>query len=374
MCTISFVNRSTLSVPKATRWKLQTIEQAPLKWLLNKRARIAYAAIIITFLKSGFRITYNLDTFRDSITNFRATAYWRTSLALPLFANLFNLRSQVSWIIAYAALALCLVLLLLAYYYIFDRTISGLFVCTCLASSQVLVVAFTEIGRFDIFVLLGSVLVGLFDSRILIVIGASMIALGNFEHFIVIGITLTFLLPSCDLRHRPNFYYFTFVLTALTHLAIQKFYFGRIVLFENDSRATWLSNNALTFSLGNLTSLPVLLFSCFGTLWLVVARIIQSSDRIKVALMRFSGLILIPLLLTFATADGTRVFVSLSTVGLALMTRTLAQRESSHEELLSKLGVYVFLATLFMPALNVEVLGKIKQPYVDLTRFFFHMS
>jgi len=201
-----------------------------------------------------------------------------------------------------------------------------------------------------------------------------MIALGNFEHFIVIGITLTFLLPSCDLRHRPNFYYFSFVLTAVTHLAIQKFYFGRIVLFENDSRATWLSDNALTFSLGNLTSLPVLLFSCFGTLWLVVARIIQSSDRIKVALMRFSGLILIPLLLTIATADGTRVFVSLSTVGLALMTRTLAQRESSHEELLSKLGAYVFLATLFMPALNVEVLGKIKQPYVDLTRFFFHMS
>ena len=83
-------------------------------------------------------------------------------------------------------------------------------------------------------------------------------------------------------------------------------------------------------------------------------------------MVHFSCLILIPLVLTLTTFDGTRIWVIISAPLLLVVIQSFATLGSSLSTKFPWTVPTVVLTGLLMPALNVEVEGKIKIPYLHL--------
>lgn len=167
----------------------------------------------------------------------------------------------------------------------------------------------STIGIYDPVTLLGALSFTLARSRILIFIGAGIMALGNAEQAVLASISLLLLstIPSFgEWRLRASIGVGT---TVLLFLVLQLWILSSraSACFPGCTRFETLEEY-LPLSLSNFLVAPTFaLWSWYGVSWFIVSCIIAASIKRRRTLLVLS-LVAIPGLATLSTADGARVF------------------------------------------------------------------
>lgn len=333
-------------------------------------------ALSLTILRSGLRFTSNLDTFRETVPNFfNSFYYWRSSIVVPLFANVLDLETRTSWLIGYGVVTTLLLVGPLFFYWISPNP-QNLVVGISILISQIPVIALTEFGRFDVFVLFGSLIMGLSSKHLTFFVGAILVSISNYEHFIPIAISVLIILQVTDSQLRPSKVAAILFAVGVVVSIIHQVVFGQFLLFAfgADSRASWLVDNISKFTIANLVSLPLLIFSTYGSLWIVVIVGILISSDVKTKIFQISALFTIPFIFTLVTFDGTRVFVSLSSTSLIIFLRSFVAKCKPTKHDARSYAIFLLALAAITPAMNVSVLGNTKQPYLDVVERLFGLN
>jgi len=328
---------------------------------------VAFIIFFLTTVRSGIRIAYNLDIYRaDSLAFPKIGAYYKSSLIMPITTKLFHLDSLPKWI-TFHVLITILTLLIVAYLiFRLHATHNTRLLIALVLFSQLQVVMLTELGKFDLYLIFGSILLILNKSIPIQFLGALTIAMGNFEQAIVLLGTLALFSLSTD--NQLSFKRYASIGTSAVmfqFLALNTAY-GSWSAEGGDSRLNWLTNNWWRFIKANVASLPTLIYSGYGACWILIAIYISKGSTVRNRLINFMCLILIPLIMTLITFDGTRIWVIISAPLLLVVLRSFASLEPIFSTKFQiSVPVVVFIG-LLTPALNVEVEGKIKIPYLHL--------
>jgi hypothetical protein len=330
-------------------------------------AVVAMALVLLTAIRSGIRIAYNLDIYRaDSLAFPKIDAYYKSSLIMPITTKLFGLDSSSKWITFYGLVTAFTILFVSFLVFRLNATHNTRLLLALVLFSQLQVIMFTELGKFDLFLILGSIILIFGKSLPTQLIGALAITMGNFEQSIVLLGALALFSISTD--NQLSFKRYAFI--GATAVAFQFFALNAAYnswsAVGGDSRFNWLTGNWFRFFKANLASLPTLIYSGYGACWLLIVFYISKGSTTKNKLIHFSCLILIPLVLTLTTFDGTRIWVIISAPLLLVVIKSFATLDSSFSSKFFWTVPTVVIAGLLMPALNVEVEGKVKIPYLHL--------
>ena len=331
---------------------------------------VAVVMLFLSVIRSGVRIAYNLDIYRaDSLTFPDIGAYYKSSLVMPITTKIFALDSSLKWITFYS---LCTALtIFLAAYLVFrlNATHNVRLLFALVLFSQLQIILLTELGKFDLFLILGSMILILSKSLPFQFLGALTITMGNFEQSIVLFGALALLSLSTD--NQLSFKrYASIGAAAITcqFFALNAAY-GSWSADGGDSRLNWLTNNWSQFLKANVASLPTLIYSGYGACWILVAIYISKGSTAKNRVINFTCLVLIPFGMTLITFDGTRIWVIISAPLLLVVLQSFASLEHEFSPRFQITVPIIVLMSLLTPALNVEVQGKIKIPYLHLWNF-----
>lgn len=136
-----------------------------------------------------------------------------------------------------------------------------------------------------------------------------------------------------------------------------------------ESRLQLLFANAANSFASNIGWLPLTVASMFAGAWIVVIAVVLTPSRVSQRLMVFLGLIVIPLLFTLITLDGTRVAVASSSLAFVLASREWLHRsrESSDAQGRST-ALYPIMALLLILALLTPAVSVL--PYSPSADFY----
>ena len=190
--------------------------------------------------------------------------------------------------------------------------------------------------------------------------------MGNFEQSIVIlAVLLLFSLSTDnDLKFKR--------LASISTIAVTSQYlflnlaYGAWAANGGDSRLNWFTANWLRFLKANVASLPTLIYSGYGACWIIVAIYISKGSTTRNRFIHFTCLIFMPLAMTLTTFDGTRIWVLISAPMLLVVLQSFTSLKSPLFPKFQPSVLFVVFIGLLTPALNVEVEGKIKIPYLHL--------
>ena len=343
---------------------IQSMESKSSYW------KFAILALTLTSLRSGVRIASNLETYLEGSLAFpNLTYFYKSSLAMPLIAQALSLDTTDHWIIAYGLIAIAFIFVFLIGVRASKYEVNKKLLVTLFFFSQLQVIVFTEIGKFDLFLIMGATCLILFDGNTTKLFGALLMTMGNFEQAIAAFFVLTIYSLSSDnnLKTRK-------ILLITSSAALIQFYllnkaYGKWTFSDGDSRFNWLLENGTRHFKANISSFPLLMFSGYGIIWtLVIITILRSSSILNFSCHVIS-LVIIPFALTMTTFDGTRVWVIVTApLTLHLIRYFSALKAEIYGK---KIFVSIVLAIgLLTPALNVEVIGSVKKPYLHLFDLF----
>lgn len=336
----------------------------------NSYWKFALLVVTLTSLRSGVRVASNLGTYLEASLAFPNLPYfYKSSLAMPLIAQALSLDTTDRWIIVYGLITLSLICVFLIGIWNIKQDVNRKLLVTLFFFSQLQVIALTEIGKFDLFVIAGATCLILFDGYSTKLVGALLMTMGNFEQAVAAFLILIIYSMSSDNNLKTR----KIVLITSSATFIQFFLLNRAYggwsLSSGDSRLNWLIENGVRYFKANISSFPILMYSGYGIIWiLVILFILKSSSLLNLSLHVIS-LVIVPFALTMTTFDGTRVWVIIT----APLTLHLIRHYSSvkTEAYGKKNYVAITLAIgLLTPALNVEVIGSVKKPYMHIFNLF----
>jgi hypothetical protein len=286
-------------------------------------------------------------------------------LAMPLIAKALSIGTTDYWILVYGLIALSFISVLLIGIRTAKYQLNKKLVITLFFFSQLQVIVFTEIGKFDLFLIMGATCLILFNSNTAKLVGALLMTMGNFEQAIAAFFVLTIYSLSSDNNLKTKK-----ILMITTSAVFIQFYllnraYGKWSFSNGDSRFNWLVDNGARYFKANISSFPILIFSGYGIIWILVLITILRSSSILNLTLHFISLVIIPFALTMTTFDGTRVWVIITAPLTLHLIRSFSAEKA--EIFGSKIFVsIVLLIGLLTPALNVEVIGSVKKPYLHL--------
>lgn len=229
-----------------------------------------------------------------------------------------------------------------------------------LATGSIGTVLIGNIGRNDVFVILGASLLGLLGARwIWALTGTALMSLGNPEQAALAVLVYLMCCAAPVLRHRVRPAYAALALAVVVVIGIS----GWAAVEGASSRmgylGEYLGNSLYHFG----RDWPLSLYAVYGVLWLVigfaVARV-SGWPRISMAL----ALILLPLLATATTLDQTRVFVGVSAAATFAVVHDFG---SGLADALRKAGIpvlgAVFVACLLLPSIEIDYHGTVRPTY-----------
>ena len=273
--------------------------------------------------------------------------------------------------------------------------VRGRLVALVLVASPLATVLLQEIGRYDVWMIAGGVIIALARRLWVVGVGALLAVTGNPDQALALAVCFLVVSFAPSLRWlRPR----TGVVVAVvgTVWVLMQVWFaaygklevtrvglmGRIFGFGGevspaDEILTGRFADQGSWALGQFESLfaafPLLVFSWFGVFWvlaLYVVWLMRGANRWVV----FLGMILLPALISSIFGiDGTREFVPIAWPillalvywGLVKPGETLDSKSSSHWGL--ALGASA-LAAIFVPAVYV-MLGRATTPYLEISEF-----
>jgi hypothetical protein len=226
-------------------------------------------------------------------------------------------------------------------------------------------VFFGNVGRNDALLLAGSLLIAVIADRGLrptwVLCGVLLMSLANPEQALVATIILLLVSFSSKLRSLTPYAMWSLG-GALTYFLTVSVWAG---LNGTSTRTELLSDfwrSGISF-FGN--NLPLVIFSGYGVLWLVVGAWILGSTRSRDIGLLSIALIVIPVITTAITADQTRVWVGVTTLAITALVLSSLSKEflahwiTGHEARLT----YGLAFLLLIPAVEVTHLGSPRVPW-----------
>ena len=324
----------------------------PLAWL-------TLAALLATIVKSGVTIrpfdADPLESFpipRDTwaqLSYGMRISHWivgSESLTVPTLVS-FGLISVAAVVVASEANRL-------------PSQLSGRIVLVVLLMGPVFTVLLSNVGRPDSFTLLGALVLGLKGRRIpWAITGALLMVLGNPEQTVMATTILLGLTAIPSLRAwRPG---------AVTALAIGLSSYLLLAAYARSagvgSRLDYVLDLIGNSVYGFTANLSLSLYAGYAVLWLVLLVFALKLSRSQLTVLLVFA-ILLPVGITAVTLDQTRVFVGVSTAGIAAIT-VIAVGE--FEGLSSRWGLkfpllLVTAIALFLPAFEVSDQHTVRPP------------
>lgn len=232
-------------------------------------------------------------------------------------------------------------------------------------SSPLVAIAFSYIGRYDIFVLIGAWLVAISHlgrlPRATTTLGISFMLLGNPEHTAVAGFIL--LMGSIHPLLRP---YKSRAIAAFAAgavaVVITAFWAS---LIGASSRLTYWPQYLQASWNNFFPNLPIVLYSGYAILWIVVMLTLAVATR-KQRLVLIFALIAIPSAVVATTLDQTRVFVGLVALPISALTISWLQeldKAQLHPKQTSRLLVFTLALALLLPSIEVDQRGLVRGSY-----------
>jgi hypothetical protein len=227
------------------------------------------------------------------------------------------------------------------------------------------IVLLNNIGRHDVLVLLGSLMIGTLGRRpAWAIAGALLMVAGNPEQACVASVILLIIGLMRGMEHIR--------VRAVTSLVIA---FGSFIGLSAWAHANGVGGRGgyITEYLGNsiygfFGNFPLSVFAAFGPIWVVLIWILMRvsvRDRILLVI----GLGVIPFAVTAITLDQTRVFVGVSTAALlpVLIHFVPAMRMEAEALGYRNTLFWTFIGATFLPSTEVSAQGYVRVPY----RWFF---
>lgn len=335
-------------------------------WGLSPK-RLSLSLVGLAVLKVGLQRSDGIDTFTtESQSADEFTSFYRSSPIMRLIAQVLPLTTEVRWVLFHLLMtAVFLVVAYIAARRLFPTMENiGL---TLVYLSPLVTVAFTEIGRYDIYLLIGSLLL-VVGGRLLGVVGALLIFFANFEQGLVVFAAIAVLALSSEItfdRLRILASMAVGVGASLAYMLVT--YAGQS---GSDSRLDALQRNLKGAALANFTSLPLLAFSSLGLLWVVFLYWLSQTTSLRNVLLHTSAIFAIPFVATYFTLDGTRVFVCSAAVPVLLVLAHLGRTVELDDASKKRTFTIVLALGVLLPMFSVFVDGYVKEPYIEVYRFF----
>lgn len=290
---------------------------------------VAVAIIILSIIRSDIRLAANLDVYRsDSLAFPNISVFHKSSLILPLTTQLFGLNTSVRWIVFYSLATILTLALLATFTFRLRTTYDARILFALVVISQLQIIMLTELGKFDLFLILGSIILIFGRTFPIQLLGALSITMGNFEQSIVIfGALLVFSLSTDNnLKIRRLASISTIAVTS--QYLILNLAYGTWSFSGGDSRLNWFTGNWFRFLKANVASLPTLIYSGYGACWIIVGIYISRGSTARNRFIHFTCLIFMPLAMTLTTFDGTRIWVLISAPLLLVVLQSFTSLKS----------------------------------------------
>lgn len=341
------------------------------QWINKTHLIFVYViTLVIAAVKTGFNFTpigtgeIRADLWPAPTGSLGGSSYGMRGLAISLGLESFRDISFLGIALTTAALLIFLATL--------NSGLSGTslrIVLVLITSSPFVIILFSYIGRFDTFLLTGSWLIAVAPllrwTRLTYTIGIALMLLGNPEQSVIAGILL-FILSLNSLFVHYRYVSLTLVLTAGIVVVLTSRWASSI---GEPSRLTYWPQY-LSLSWSNFSSnLPLVFYSAYGTLWLVILLFILVSSMRR-QLLALAVFLVIPGAVVATTIDQTRVFVGITFLAAAVLTLGLiprvVQATGSSRRAENLLVATLFLGCLLMPAIEVDQFGGVRSSYAWL--------
>jgi len=301
-------------------------------------------------------IEENLRSFPDPFPWSESTSYGLRSLLWAFRIGTVEDSMLLTAVVTAGCIAVCVLAIALRF-----RGQQFRLMAMVLLLGPAVTVMLGNIGRNDMLLLTGSVLVACASPGRpwpwLTVAGAGLMIAGNPEQALVsCGILLAASLTARLTEHRRSAA-LAFAICGLAYLALQ----FRSASAGTDSRLGIFTHNLKASLELFLTSAPLVLYSGYAALWLILGFCLVNAtrrDRVIICL----AFIAMPILVTATTLDQTRVWVGVSTLAVLALAGSLT-REATPERAQAPLLIgAAFAALMIMPAIEVTFEGIVRMP------------
>jgi len=237
----------------------------------------------------------------------------------------------------------------------------GRLVAMGVAASPAFAITLTMLGHYDLWIIVGSVIVVVSSRGIFVALGAVLATLGNPEQAVLSALAV--LLVACAWGKRRA------IVSGATYLGIATLGFVGALFWVSQSTSGSRSGSYLGLVAESVDSFvglwPLAVYAWLGPLWIGVIFLLALLPRWWPRGLAFSGVIVLPGLMSMTTLDGTRVFVAVGTGALAtLVVHALRGPLKDWQPSSGVLGGAAMIG-LLTPSVVVDVGGTLRLPYLD---------
>jgi hypothetical protein len=237
----------------------------------------------------------------------------------------------------------------------------GRLIAIGVAASPAFAVTLSMLGHYDLWIIVGSAVVAVSSRRLLVVVGAVIATLGNPEQAVLSAIAV--LLVAFAWGNRRS------ICSGAIFLGIATLGFVSAWFWVSGSTSDGRSGIYLGFVSQSIDSIvglwPLAVYAWLGPLWIGVIFLLALLPRWWPRGLAFSGVIVLPGLMSMTTLDGTRVFVAVGTGALlSLVVHSLRGPLKDWQPTSGVLGGAAMIG-LLTPSVIVDTGGTLRLPYLD---------
>lgn len=291
--------------------------------LVAPRAMFFVVVCVVAVARTGIG-EYSLDVLEISRRLPRPSeTYKGLSVLSPIVARLLGVESRLGWWTLHAVLtvlAIALGVLLARRRLQSSETRRVLLVLV--AASAMPVVLLSKIGHYDIWLVVGSILVSLGAGRIAPIVGGLIVGFTNFEQGAVLVLALLAAQFSLGLA-REMIRSLTFAAAAVFGRGVIEVWYRSFGVLPT-GRGSLLRENLVNSLEGFVKPWPIQLYSWYSAAWVLVIAMIVGlrAERVRMFAL-LASLLIIPGIATVITSDGARVFMATSSASLLYVTSRL---------------------------------------------------
>lgn len=355
------------------------LAQKRLQWLgefvltYSKSPFLFLALIVIAILKTGVvDMSSNPDQIREENTSFPNPSGILTPISYGMRIVNWTLTPETRFDNLLIGIGL-LIAAFIALFLIVSRVedpVERSFLAIVVVLGSITTVLLGNLGRNDIFLLLGSVLAatsipmhrslggGVVTARVCIrfLLGVLLMIMGNPEQTVVALILLLALTAAMNFRS-----VLPYALLGLSVSIVVYFLLASWASSYGAPNRFSLVDNFWSQSVQNFSlNFWLVIYSGFGVAWVILAYLFLSS-RLLDLLILIATLVAMPIAVTALTVDQTRVWVGITALVSVVVVRWVSRSVASQyrKEIIGSLLVIALL----LPSLEVTYLGEVRSPH-----------
>lgn len=290
--------------------------------------------------------------------------YLSFSIIPVLIAKVMNFPNYLIWWTFFACLTVLFYILLTIYLEkIAGKNFKKILLITF--SFPILISPLYYLGHYDLITISGGLLSGLTNSKKLIIFGAILAVGANPEQALMTSICMFFVaLGTRSKLHK----YIAWVWITLSSIS---YFILKLVIGNSDN------GNRIDITIGLLKDiilnsagrLNLIIFSVFGLGWVFIYFIFRFEKSFYNKSLVLLGTVLLPVSLSIAILDRTRIGVAVGCLPLVLAIKYLVSSEIFN--IFERIRLeHLMIAFVLMPTIFIDTDGSLRLPYYELINKF----